>query len=72
MTWRTMFLAALAGSLPTALLYALTGATAANFENMVLSLGLALLMAGLFWLNGRPLQVARSNKLKGLQCPGRD
>lgn len=65
MTWRSLFLAALAGSLPTALLYALTGATAANFDSMVLSLGLALLMAGLFWLVGRPLRQARSTKLSG-------
>ncbi|HXW01594.1 MAG TPA: VTT domain-containing protein, partial [Anaerolineae bacterium] len=57
MTWRSMLLASLAGSLPVALLYALTGATAANFDSIVLSLGFALLMAGLFWMAGRRLGI---------------
>jgi uncharacterized membrane protein YdjX (TVP38/TMEM64 family) len=65
MTWRSMMLATLAGSLPVTLLYALTGATAANFDNMVLSLGFALLMAGLFWVIGQRLGITTSNKLKG-------
>ena len=65
MTWRSMILATLAGSLPVTLMYALTGATAANFDSIVLSLGLALLMAGLFWLIGRRLRIATANKLKG-------
>ena len=53
--WRMMLLSTLAGSLPTALLYALTGATAVNFDNTILTFGLVLLMAGFFWLFSRYL-----------------
>lgn len=45
-------LAAVIGSLPPALLYALTGATVARFENAALVFGLVLLAAGCFWLIG--------------------
>src|SRR5688572_1033749 len=47
--WGSVVLASLAGSLPAALLYALTGATVANFESTVLMFGLVLLIAGFFW-----------------------
>lgn len=53
MKWRTLLLASLAGSLPVALLYALTGATAMNFDSLALSFSFTLLMAGIFWSVGR-------------------
>ncbi len=53
MRWKPMILANLAGSLPISLLYALTGATAASFDNTILAFSLTLLMAGLFWGLGR-------------------
>jgi uncharacterized membrane protein YdjX (TVP38/TMEM64 family) len=55
MKLKPMILAALTGSLPIALLYALIGATAASFNNTMLAFGLTLLMAGLFWILGRRL-----------------
>ena len=51
-----MVLATLAGSLPAALLYALTGATARGLDNTVLVFSLVLLVAGLFWAVGRKLR----------------
>ena len=54
--WRSVALAALAGSLPGALLYAMTGAVAASFQNRALVFGLVLLVAGVFWLAGRWLE----------------
>ena len=51
--WGRAALAALAGSLPAALLYALTGALAVSFQSSALVFGLVLLVAGLFWLIGR-------------------
>lgn len=53
MSWGRAALAALAGSLPPALLYALTGAAVAKVENAALVFGLVLLVAGCFWLIGR-------------------
>ena len=59
MGWGRMTLAALAGSAPAALLYALTGATAkslspgSGFANGFLMFGLVLLIAGLFWFLGK-------------------
>jgi uncharacterized membrane protein YdjX (TVP38/TMEM64 family) len=50
--WRRAALAALLGSLPPALLYALSGATAAALTSGILVLGLVLLVAGIFWLVG--------------------
>ncbi len=51
--WSRVALAALAGSLPGALLYALTGALAASFQSGAVVFGLVLLVAGLYWLIGR-------------------
>lgn len=51
-----MLLATLAGSLPAALLYALTGATARSLDNAALVFSLVLLVAGLFWMVGRWLR----------------
>ncbi|MDT5063213.1 MAG: hypothetical protein QOH63_3672 [Acidobacteriota bacterium] len=49
-------LAALAGSLPPALLYALTGAAVANFQNTALMFGFVILVAGFFWMIGRLIE----------------
>ena len=54
--WGRVALAALAGSVPSALLYALTGAVAASFQNGALVFGLVLLVASSFWLVGRWLE----------------
>lgn len=48
--------AAIAGALPPALLYALTGAVAASFQNSVLMLGLILLVTGAFWCLSKKLR----------------
>lgn len=53
--WLRMALASFAGSLPPALLYALTGAAYANFQSVVLMFAATLLIAGSFWLIGRLL-----------------
>ena len=52
MSWRAVVLASIAGSLPPALLYALTGAAVADLQNTALMFGVVLLVAGLFWLIG--------------------
>lgn len=57
--WGRVTAAALAGSLPPALLYALTGATAANFQNTSLMFGVVLLVTGVFWLIGRCVRTER-------------
>jgi uncharacterized membrane protein YdjX (TVP38/TMEM64 family) len=54
--WGRMILAALAGSLPPALLYALTGAAVANLQSTSLMFGVVLLVTGSFWLVGRLLE----------------
>lgn len=51
--WGQMTLAALAGSLPPALLYAVTGAAAVNFQSSTLVFFCVLIVAGLFWAVGR-------------------
>jgi 3-dehydroquinate synthase len=51
--WRRVMLAAVAGSLPGALLYALAGAMAADFQSGVLVLGLVLLVAAFFYVVSR-------------------
>ena len=56
MTWTSIALASLVGSLPPALLYALTGATVANFQSTALMFTVVLAVAGLFWLTGRLLE----------------
>lgn len=55
--WGRMAAATLAGSLPAALLYAITGATAARLDNAVLVFALVLAVAGLFWALGRRLSM---------------
>lgn len=56
MSWSRVVLSSLVGSLPPALLYALTGAAVANFQSVVLMFGVVMLVAGLFWLAGRLLE----------------
>jgi uncharacterized membrane protein YdjX (TVP38/TMEM64 family) len=51
--WWRMTLAALAGSLPPALLYAISGATVVNLQHTTLVFSLVILIAGGFWLIGR-------------------
>ena len=51
--WGRTALAALAGSLPPALLYALTGAAVANFQSTSLMFTFVLLITGLGWVVGR-------------------
>lgn len=55
-SWGQMTLAALGGVLPTALLYALAGAVAADFGNTLLAFGLIMLLAGAAWLAGRRIR----------------
>lgn len=54
--WRRFLLASAAGTLPAALLYALTGATAARLDSAFLMFGLVILVAALVWLGGRWLR----------------
>jgi uncharacterized membrane protein YdjX (TVP38/TMEM64 family) len=56
MSWTSLTIASLAGSLPPALLYALTGAAVANFQSTALMFGVVMAVAGLFWLIGRMLE----------------
>ncbi|HVQ36445.1 MAG TPA: VTT domain-containing protein, partial [Pyrinomonadaceae bacterium] len=56
MSWASIACASLVGSLPPALLYALTGAAVANFQSTALMFGVVLVVAGLFWLAGRLLE----------------
>lgn len=51
--WWSVTGAALAGSLPPALLYAITGASVANLENTTMVFGLVILIAVAFWVFGR-------------------
>jgi uncharacterized membrane protein YdjX (TVP38/TMEM64 family) len=46
-------LAALTGSLPPALLYAITDASVASLQHTALVFGLVILIAGAFWFIGR-------------------
>ena len=62
MSWRRACVASLAGSLPAALLYALTGAVAASFQNGALMFGFVLLVSGVFWLISRRLDSGSVDK----------
>lgn len=61
MNWGRTALAALAGGLPPALLYALTGASARKFQNTALVFAFVLLVAGFFWMVGRLLNPYLAN-----------
>ncbi|MFN0112222.1 MAG: TVP38/TMEM64 family protein [Blastocatellia bacterium] len=58
MSWQRLTLASFAGSVPAALLYALTGAVAASFENGALMFGFVLLVSGAFWFVSRRFNLA--------------
>jgi uncharacterized membrane protein YdjX (TVP38/TMEM64 family) len=62
--WRQIALAASVGSLPPALLYALSGATAAALTGGVLVFGLVLLVAGIFSLAGYAAEIYLVQKRK--------
>jgi len=62
MSWGRMTLAAVAGSLPPALLYALTGASVAKFENAALVFLFVILVAGFFWIAGRWVEPYLTNR----------
>ncbi len=51
--WARFLVAAVAGTIPAALLYAATGATAARLDSALLIFGLVMLVAGLVWVIGR-------------------
>lgn len=59
MSWGRLTLASLLGSLPPALLYALTGAAVASFQSTALVFVLVILVAGSFWMIGRLLDPLR-------------
>ncbi|HEX6625325.1 MAG TPA: VTT domain-containing protein [Pyrinomonadaceae bacterium] len=59
MSWGRVAAAALLGSLPPALLYALTGAAVANLQSTALMFVLVILVAGFFWMLGRLLDPFR-------------
>jgi 3-dehydroquinate synthase len=58
MSWRHMILAALAGSFPIGLIYAITGANAVTLENAIPAYGMVFLVTGFFWMIGRRLRGA--------------
>src|SRR5215213_6788996 len=60
MRWRAIIVASVPGSLPPALLYALTGAAVGNLQNTAVMFGIVLLIAGLFWLAGIVLSRKRA------------
>jgi len=53
--WPRFLAATAAGTLPAALLYAVTGATAARLDHTILVFALVLLVAAAFWWAGRRL-----------------
>jgi uncharacterized membrane protein YdjX (TVP38/TMEM64 family) len=53
MGWGRAALAALVGSLPPALVYALTGAVAGSFQNGAVMFVLVIIVTGIFWLAAR-------------------
>jgi uncharacterized membrane protein YdjX (TVP38/TMEM64 family) len=66
--WRRVAAAALAGSLPGALLYAFAGATAArSLQNGLLVFSLVIAVAALFWLAGRYFETHFARKANGLR-----
>lgn len=62
MGWGRAALAALIGSLPPALLYALTGAAVGKFQNTALVFMFVLLVAGFFWMFGRTIEPYLANR----------
>jgi uncharacterized membrane protein YdjX (TVP38/TMEM64 family) len=56
LSWGRMIVASLAGSLPPALLYALTGAAVADFRSAALMFLVVMFVTGLFWLTSRVIE----------------
>lgn len=56
MSWRSMVFSTVAGSLPIALLYAITGATAASVDSLLLAFGISVAIAGFFLITGRVMR----------------
>lgn len=69
MSWWSVIVASFVGSLPPALLYALTGAAVADFQSTGLMFGVVLLVAGLFWLMGRLLESFVTSRKGSVQNP---
>lgn len=66
MSWSNLVVSSIVGSLPPALLYALTGAAVANFQSTALMFTVVVAVAGLFWLTTRLLEsflLARESRL---------
>jgi uncharacterized membrane protein YdjX (TVP38/TMEM64 family) len=63
--WGRAALAALAGSLPAALLYAVAGATSASLESGALVFALVLLVAAVFGILGRRAEARRVRQTAG-------
>lgn len=70
MTWQRMILASVAGSLPAAFLYALTGAVAISLNSTYWTFLLVILIAGTFWFMGRRLERMQSRH-KSMAIDGR-
>lgn len=52
-SWQRFLVASLLGNIPPSLLYALTGASARDFDSFVLIFGLVMVFAGLTWFLGK-------------------
>jgi uncharacterized membrane protein HdeD (DUF308 family) len=50
------------GSLPSALFYALAGAVSATFQNTSLVFGAMVLLAGVFWVMSKFVQVRSADR----------
>lgn len=55
-SWSRMLVASMAGCLPAAVIYAVTGATTTHLDSLPLVFALVLLIAGLFWIIGRRIR----------------
>lgn len=62
MNYKQMLIAALAGYLPVAALYALTGSMAVGFDSTVWSFGLVMVIASLCWLLRKRISVLLTDK----------
>jgi uncharacterized membrane protein YdjX (TVP38/TMEM64 family) len=69
--WSRTALAALAGSLPPAFLYALAGASASQFQNTVLMFVFVVVIAGIFWMIGRRGMPAQKRASRPERAPPR-
>jgi uncharacterized membrane protein YdjX (TVP38/TMEM64 family) len=70
--WRRMALSSFAGSLPPALLYALTGAAVADFQSTALMFLFILLVTGLFWLSSRLIESLLDSREDHCQAKRKD